>query len=94
MKRIVLNGRRMKDIAGTHCYLQRKCKFPDYYGKNLDALHDCLTEIGQDTRIILLNSEAAKQNLGEYADGLFSVLEDSFAENRHLTISIRTGWHQ
>ncbi len=92
MKRILLNGRRMQDIAGTHRYLQRKFRFPEYYGKNLDALHDCLMEIGQDTRIIFLNSEAAKQNLGDYADGLFCVLEDSFAENRHLTISVRAGW--
>lgn len=31
-----------------HHYLAKELNFPDYYGNNLDALYDCLTEISTD----------------------------------------------
>lgn len=45
MKRIVLDGARLSDRETVHEYLQEIFSFPDYYGKNLDALYDCLTEM-------------------------------------------------
>jgi RNAse (barnase) inhibitor barstar len=33
------------DLARMHDDLQSKLDFPDYYGKNLDALNDCLSDI-------------------------------------------------
>ena len=38
-----------------HDYLKEVFDFPDYYGKNLDALYDCLCDIGVDTEIVLIN---------------------------------------
>lgn len=38
-----------------HDYLKEALNFPDYYGKNLDALYDCLCEIGVRTDITLIN---------------------------------------
>lgn len=31
--------------AAMHADIQEKLRFPDYYGKNLDALQDCLSDV-------------------------------------------------
>lgn len=54
MKIIELDGECIKKYS--HEYLKEKLRFPDYYGKNLDALYDCLTDIGVETEIHLKNS--------------------------------------
>ncbi len=45
MKQITLDGNFLADAAKVHDYLKEMLEFPEYYGKNLDALHDCLTDL-------------------------------------------------
>lgn len=45
MKQIILDGSILADAAAVHEYVKEQLQFPDYYGKNLDALHDCLTDL-------------------------------------------------
>ena len=47
-----------------------------YYGKNLDALADCLSEVPRDTAIVIHNADAARDALGDYADDLFEVFAE------------------
>lgn len=42
---IYLDGTYMCTKKEAHEYLQEQLHLPEYYGKNLDALHDCLTEM-------------------------------------------------
>ena len=44
---------------------------PEYYGKNLDALHDCLTDF-RDLTLIIVNSDC-----GGYFRKLLPVMQDS-----------------
>lgn len=46
-----------------HDYLKDVLNFPEYYGKNLDALYDCLCEIGVETEIVLINGEGLSKDL-------------------------------
>ena len=46
-----------------HDYLMEVLNLPEYYGKNLDALYDCLCEIGVETDIILINSDKVSKDL-------------------------------
>lgn len=50
MNEIVLYGEEMEE--NPHGYIKEKLDFPDYYGENLDALFDCLTEMDRKTIII------------------------------------------
>ncbi len=44
-----------------HDYLMEALDFPDYYGKNLDALYDCLCEI--DCEIELINADGVDKDI-------------------------------
>ena len=61
-----------------HDYLKEVFNYPDYYGKNLDALYDCLCEIGVETEIILRNSDEVSRDLVE-------TFVDAADENEFLT---------
>ena len=41
---VVLDGRGMTDRKVVHDELKKQLMLPDYYGRNLDALFDVLTE--------------------------------------------------
>ena len=45
MKQVILDGNLLGDISQVHDYLKEMLEFPEYYGKNLDALYDCLTDL-------------------------------------------------
>lgn len=44
MNKIVINLDAFDNIKEFHLWLKYECDFPDYYGCNLDALYDCLSE--------------------------------------------------
>ena len=56
-----LDGNLIKERG--HDYLKDALDFPDYYGKNLDALYDCLCEIGVETEIVLINCNIVSSDL-------------------------------
>lgn len=43
IKRIVVDTGDVRDSASIHRAFQNALSFPDYYGANLDAFHDCIT---------------------------------------------------
>ncbi len=73
MNIFILDGTRMTDRETAHSYLAHVLRLPDYYGNNLDALYDCLSEFSDDTTIILMNEKAVKENLGDYGRALIKV---------------------
>lgn len=76
MEFIIIDGRRMTSIEAAHEYLAKTLRLPDYYGKNLDALHDCLTDLSRSVWIVLINGDFMDEQLGDYAKKLRRVLKD------------------
>lgn len=56
--KIVLDASRMTSKEESHAYLKEVLSLPEYYGNNLDALHDCLEEM-TDVEIVVENVEDA-----------------------------------
>lgn len=87
MKDITIDCRGIVPRSDLHKIFADALSFPDYYGNNLDALHDCLTEISEDTRIRLLNWEAAEANLGSYARATKRAILEAAIENTKLAVT-------
>ncbi|MBQ7460581.1 MAG: barstar family protein [Oscillospiraceae bacterium] len=86
MRRITLD---LSDISlryELHLSLKKAFGFPDYYGMNLDALHDCLTDITEDTEIEILNAGELIESLGSYGAAAVHVIENSAEENEHVKL--------
>lgn len=43
--KFILDAEKLNERETAHAYLKEIFDFPDYYGNNLDALYDCLTEM-------------------------------------------------
>ena len=85
MKIVVLDGRKMTDRETAHTYIKRKLELPEHYGKNLDALYDCLCEMSG-TQIILTYVSEMKDSLRRYADNILNVFEAAEEKNPKISI--------
>lgn len=71
---IILDAAMLRERLPAHDYLKEALALPDYYGRNLDALYDCLTELDE-TEIRFVNLDAT-------GDSYFSRVLDLFQEAR------------
>lgn len=86
MKNIHLDGRAFMDKETAHTVLKEKLDLPEYYGRNLDALWDCLTTDFTQKMITIQHPQAIKENLGRYGQLLLHVFEEIQERNDAITI--------
>ncbi|MBO4288880.1 MAG: barstar family protein [Lachnospiraceae bacterium] len=79
MRLTILDGRMMYTRQAAHTYLAKELQLPDYYGRNLDALADCLSEMSPDDYILLQHAEDLTDRLREYGDRMLDVFTDACA---------------
>lgn len=75
------------DKESLHNTMKDALNLPDYYGKNLDALYDLLTEYSTPTTIEFKHWEVLDE-LGDYKDALMDMLVDVTEENENIEIEI------
>ena len=88
MKTITIRGIDFTDSAELHDYLERELEFPDYYGRNLDALYDVLTDINEPTKITVDMEGMEDDGMYDYISRVIRVLEDASKENEALEIEV------
>ena len=86
---IVLDAKRFKGRSRAHAYLKEALQLPDYYGQNLDALYDCLGEIGEETVIVVPEVIQKKESLGDYGKTMLRVFKDAAQENKMLKVVLK-----
>lgn len=84
MKRYMLDGRTVSSRESLHRSLAALLHFPEWYGGNLDALYDCLTDLEEDTCLYISDFSALEQVLGAYALDFVQVLADAAGEDPHF----------
>ena len=83
----LLDGKDMTSRDKTYRIIKRTIKFPDYFGHNLDALADCLSELpGKETAIVFVNTDALAENLGPYADKIIACFRSLSEESGYTFI--------
>ena len=83
-----IDGMEILSRDDLHDALSRQLSLPEYYGRNLDALYDCLTDLSEPTELHLAHKAELTANLGIYADVFETVLRDACAENACLRLSL------
>ena len=80
MSYFVLDFIDIKSLQGLHQYLKEVFSLPDYYGNNMDALWDCLTDmVGEPIHIEIIGLEVIERQFGDYAGKLI----ETFRELKH-----------
>lgn len=88
MEKIILDGAKMTDKTAAHEHIAETMGFPQWYGNNLDALWDMLSE--RDKAEIELTCAAAMLNeLGTYGCRLLSCFFDAAAENPRILFTVK-----
>ena len=90
MRTVILDGRRMENREIFHEIIARELNFPGWYGKNLDALYDCLVDLREETVISVLYPRTMEERLGDDWKKLLSALLDAQRENGCLRICLQT----
>ncbi|MDO4615751.1 MAG: barstar family protein [Lachnospiraceae bacterium] len=88
MKTIIIDGSCMESMSQIHDLFSETLDFPEWYGRNLDALHDCLTELNEPLTIELKHAEQLKEQLHHRAERLIRMLQHASQENELLTLTL------
>ena len=86
---VILDGKAMVDRVSAHSHLAERLELPTYYGRNLDALYDVLTEIGEETEILLTDPAAVAEQMGKYGEALLATLQEAAEENPRLIVTLQ-----
>ncbi len=84
----ILDGNLMRTRDQAHEHIASVLSFPPHYGRNLDALWDCLGDF--EGEIMLKNAENMLAALGSYGASLIKTLNDAESANPHIKFSIQS----
>ena len=88
MKKITVDLTNIETPRAMHVYLAFMMNFPAYYGRNLDALHDMLTDIGEETILTIRRPAKLPEEMEKMFPRLSLVLHDAQEENAHLKVLV------
>lgn len=83
MKEILIDLTNTKSRKEIHRRLSEALSLPDYYGGNLDALFDCLTDIFEETSVTVFDAGLSPES---YRRSIRRVFRDAEEENPDLSV--------
>ena len=84
---VTLNCARLADRELAHTYLAGSLSLPAWYGRNLDALYDCLTDMGP-CALVLEDADSLRR-AGGYGSRILDAIDDAARANPALTVEYR-----
>ncbi len=89
MNRVQLSAAGWDTPEKAHADLAKALNFPAYYGHNLDALYDCLTDL-PDTQLVIEDCANPSEKMEKWP-GFLAAFFDAAAENPRLDIKLLPG---
>ena len=77
MREIVADFRQIETPEALQVYLGYVLRAPEWYGRNLDALYDVLTDTKRPTRLVVLPPAYPSERMEAYYERLRRVLCDA-----------------
>ena len=71
-----IDCRELTSRAAAHDCFARVFSLPAFYGRNLDALWDCICALREPVTIEIVHVDALKAALGDYAGSFLETLDD------------------
>ena len=87
MRECIIQGNRISGWDALYDQLSEELALPEWFGRNLDALYDCLTDL-HDCQITIYHWEKLAERLGQKSSALRQVLSDAGLENNSLIVCI------
>ncbi|MBP5186959.1 MAG: barstar family protein [Clostridiales bacterium] len=78
----LLDGKDMTSKEEAFRVIAKEMAFPEHFGKNLDALYDCLSEKPSDTVVHFVNTAILNEFLGDYGEKILRCFRDAAGECR------------
>ena len=83
---VLLDGNTILNREMLHDTLSAALCLPEWYGRNLDALYDCLTDVQEETVLVLRGRAALEEHLGGYGHRFVRLLEEVSLENPNVRL--------
>lgn len=89
MIQVTIDCAEIKDRAAFHHLFAVRLHLPKWYGNNLDALYDCLTDLHQKTTLNLIHVQDLINSLDSYGRAAINMIEQAERENsEYLTVNM------
>ena len=88
MKQLRIDGRNVDSVADIHTLFSHALGFPKAYGRNMDALYDCLTDVSEDVTVRIDHRPELFEAIGRYERILIRVLRDAAKVNDRIHLDI------
>jgi ribonuclease inhibitor len=90
VKRCILHGKAIRSLDDLYDCLSRELAFPDYFGRNLDALWDILaTDMEGPLEVVWEEAEASRSAMGEDFERAAALLRDLERERDDVRVFFR-----
>ena len=90
MKELILDGKTIHSKAELHQQVAAQLELPDWYGANLDALYDVLTERRQKIQIILRHQNSLRRHLQDDYEPVMATILDAMEDNASLLLVVES----
>lgn len=86
MAELTLDGSQIQSIEEVHDLFAQTLDLPEWYGRNLDALFDCLTDAHEPVTVHLLHKDDLRDHLGRRGYALIRLLRRASKESSNVTL--------
>ncbi|MBO4473578.1 MAG: barstar family protein [Clostridiales bacterium] len=85
----LLDGKDMTSRDEAYRVIVDTMELPMWFGNNLDALFDCLSDLSKDIAVVFVNTAIAEENLGQYAKRILACFREAAQECGYIFMEKR-----
>ena len=89
LKQVLLDPAFLGDKETMASYMKQQMDLPEWFGGNLDALADVLSEVSEETGFVMEAGQYAAFHTEGYPGKVLQVIRRAVSENTHLHLFLK-----